>query len=102
LFQRHLLEVRSDNQGRSKSVTEARSLESFVAALPVERKCWVCNVPEREEIDAAKRRGPYVNDKGELVKVTVPKTVAWLKARGHTDATPARINFHFQARHHAL
>lgn len=71
-------------------MTEARSLEAFAAAQPVERRCWTCNIPERDEVNAAKGRIP------------VGVMVAWLQSRGHEEATAARLNFHFSARHHVL
>lgn len=69
---------------------DALTLEEFAARQPTERRCWTCNLPELAEVNAAKGRVP------------VGVMVAWLRSKGHEDATNARLNFHFSARHHVL
>lgn len=67
---------------------EPVSLEAFAAAQPVRRKCWTCNLPEREELHAARAKG-----------IAVTTMTAWLRSKGHAEATAARLNFHFGAKH---
>lgn len=57
------------------------------------RGCWVCGLPERAEIDAARREHHMGPD----------AVLAWLleeKGYERDRGMRSRINNHFQARHH--
>lgn len=62
------------------------SLADFAAATGrLRQKCWLCTIPEREEVEAARRNGVFVST-----------IVEWLReACGYGDlATPNKVNNH--------
>jgi hypothetical protein len=68
------------------------SLSSYVAANPSARgrACWACGIPQRAEIDAARRAG----------SASVTQMVGYLRAAGHAAASRGKLESHFEGGHH--
>lgn len=70
---------------------EHQSLATFAAAAPKRPvRCSVCLLPQRIEIDEAKRSG----------SATVPQMIAWLAGEHRVEITRSKLDAHFQSRHH--
>lgn len=72
-------------------------LTEFAESRPTKqgRPCWTCSLPERAEIDAAKRDRT----------VSVPQIIDWLvEVKGYdpAEARRSRLENHFQSGHHKL
>lgn len=69
-----------------------RSLTNFAKANPQHHngRCWMCNIPERDEVHAA------------YVAGVPPKTIfLWLRDEcEHPDVTYAKVHMHLQNRHY--
>lgn len=72
-----------------------KGLGSFLDAYKPQKsgsKCWLCSIPEREEIDAERRK------RGSGCGVSA--VVEYLRAIHGGIVTRARVNGHFGERHH--
>lgn len=70
-------------------------LEGFVKARPVRAnpgQAWCCTLPEaiREQIEDA------VDNKGVRNWRAISE---WLQREGYADATPSRVQYHFDRKH---
>jgi len=68
-------------------VPKTKSLVEFAAENPTHRgaKCWLCDLPERKEVEQAAARGI---SRGVIAK--------WLKEIGHKEANTGRLSNHLR------
>jgi hypothetical protein len=79
-------------------VPRRKSLATYIEEHPRSTggvKCWLCSLPEVEEVNAAYRTG----------KASIPSIVRWLadqeQGPGYSEATYSKVKGHFVSyRHH--
>ena len=67
---------------------------AYAEANPTARgaKCWVCSLPSDvlDAVDRVKREG----------RATPIQILGSLRKMGYSKATPAKLGYHFQSKHH--
>lgn len=78
-------------------MSKPKGLVEWVNAHPVPvRPCWLCNIPEAAEVNAARQQQP---------PVAITRIQRWLieeKGYPETVCTYGRVVKHFDRRHHLL
>lgn len=70
-----------------------KSLTDFAQVNPQHHngRCWMCNIPERDEVHTA-----YASGAASFKTIYL-----WLRDEcGHPDVTQGKVHNHFQNRHH--
>jgi hypothetical protein len=81
------------------------TLEEFDATRRTARECWICNIPERETIDAQWRKDQVVRKRAvnRRLGVSTRRMIEWLiDEHGYSpdEATHPKLKNHFDRRHH--
>lgn len=81
--------------GRPKQPS-LREYASNVGTRRPGRVCWLCQIPERKQVDSERR----AFEARVSEPISIPRIVEWLRLRGHEDATEDRVVGHFRRGHH--